>query len=250
MLFWKLDKRWILIPLGLVFVASLALAEWAAYAKPPAAFFLLPTRGWELLIGAFAAFYLSKFNRKEFSKATSEVSGYLGVVLILYAVFAYSKATPFPGLYALLPTLGTVLIILFSTPQTSVGKFLGSKVFVGIGLISYSAYLWHQPLFAFARAYTFGQLSIEVTTTLIFLNFILAYLSFKYVETLFRSKTKISLKNIFLMSILGALFFILVGVIGHINNGFPGNQASINEAIGDWQHPGKLSKTSIVRLTS
>ena len=109
MLFWRLGKRWILVALGLVFVASLALAQWAAYAKPAAAFFLLPTRVWELLIGAFAAFYLSKANRKEFGKAAGEFGGWLGVALILYAVFAFSKATPFPGFYALVPALGTVL---------------------------------------------------------------------------------------------------------------------------------------------
>jgi peptidoglycan/LPS O-acetylase OafA/YrhL len=244
-LFWKYGKRSILITLGLVFVASLGVAQWAAYAKPAAAFYLLPTRGWELLIGAFAAFYLSQANRKDFGKGLSELGGWLGVVLILYAVFAYSKTTPFPGFYALVPTLGTVLIILFATQQTTVGKFVGNKVFVGIGLISYSAYLWHQPLFAFARTYTFSQVSIELTTLLIFLSFFLAFLSFRYIETLFRSKSKVSQQSIFLISIMGAGFFITVGVFGSVKNGFPGNNAAINEAIGDWNHPGKLSKTKI-----
>jgi len=108
----------------------------------------LPTRGWELLIGAFSALYLSIENRKEFSKSLSDFLGWLGVALILYAVFAFSKATPFPGLYALVPTFGTALIILFATQQTTVGKFVGNNLFVGLGLISYSAYLWHQPVLA------------------------------------------------------------------------------------------------------
>jgi peptidoglycan/LPS O-acetylase OafA/YrhL len=94
-LFWKLSKRWVL--LGLVFVTSLTLAQWTSLAKPVAAFYLLPTRGWELLIGVFSAFYLSSDNRKEFGKGMSEMGGWLGVVLIIYAVFAYTKATPFPG---------------------------------------------------------------------------------------------------------------------------------------------------------
>ena len=141
MLFWKLGKRWILVILGLVFVASLALAQWGSYTKPAAAFYLLPTRGWELLIGVFAAFYLSQANRKEFGKGLSELGGWLGVALILFPVFAYSKTTPFPGFFALAPTIGTVLIILFATQQTSAGKFVGNKAFVAIGLISFSAYL-------------------------------------------------------------------------------------------------------------
>ena len=65
---WKLGKRWILGILGVVFIASLALAQWAAFAKPAAAFYLLPTRGWELLIGTFAAFYLSEVLLKDFER--------------------------------------------------------------------------------------------------------------------------------------------------------------------------------------
>jgi peptidoglycan/LPS O-acetylase OafA/YrhL len=245
MLFWKLGKRWILVTLGLVFVASLAVAQWAAYAKPAAAFYLLPTRGWELLIGAFAAFYLSKANRKEFGKGLSEVAGWLGVALIMYSVFAYSKTTPFPGFYALVPTIGTVLIILFATQQTTVGKFVGNKAFVGVGLVSYSAYLWHQPLFAFAKAYTFHLPTIQLISLLIFISFALAFLSFKYVETPFRVKGRISRARIFWISVFGILFFTSVGLWGNFKDGFNRGHESITEAIGDWQHPGNLQKTSI-----
>jgi peptidoglycan/LPS O-acetylase OafA/YrhL len=87
MLCWKLGKRWILVLLGFIFLTSFAVAQWAAYAKPAAAFYLLPTRGWELLTGAFAAFYFSQANRREFCKGLSEFGGWLGVALILYAVF-------------------------------------------------------------------------------------------------------------------------------------------------------------------
>ena len=207
MLFWRLGKRSILVMLGLVFVASLAVAEWAAYARPAAAFYLLPTRGWELLIGAFAAFYLSKANRKEFGKAVGEIGGWVGVALILYAVFAYSKATPFPGLYALVPTLGTVLVILFATQQTTVGKFVGNKAFVGIGLISYSAYLWHQPLFAFARHRSLTEPSHTVFLVLSVLALALAYLSWRYVEAPFRKRGNVSRGLIFS---LGFFFYFFV----------------------------------------
>lgn len=245
LLFWKLGKCWILVMLVIASFASLALAEWAAYVKPSAAFYLLPTRGWELLIGAFAAFYLSQTDRKVFGKVASEFGGWLGVALILYSVFAFSKATPFPGIYALTPVLGTALIILFGTQETTVGKFVGNKAFVGVGLISYSAYLWHQPLFAFARVYTFDQLSIGLTTSIIVLSFFLGLLSFRYVEKFFRSKCKISRKGIFSLSILSTLLFIAIGIFGTVKDGFPGNQAAINEAINDWRYPGNLSKTNI-----
>lgn len=220
MLFWKFGRRWILFTLGLVLFASLALAQWAAYAEPAAAFYLLPTRAWELLIGAFAAFYLLQANRKDFGKVLSELGGWLGVAFIFFSVFAYSKATPFPGLYALLPTLGTLLIILFATQQTNVGKFVGNKVFVGIGLISYSAYLWHQPLFAFAR----HQGSTEPSQTIFFVlsasSLFLAYFSWKYVESPFRLRNKIPRKYVIYFGLTGSVLFISLGMLGILSNGF------------------------------
>lgn len=219
MLFWRLGRRWILVTLGLVFVASIAVAEWAAYAKPAAAFYLLPTRGWELLIGAFVAFYLSKANRKEFGKAVSEVGGWLGVALILYAVFAFSKATAFPGLYALVPTLGTVLVILFATQQTTVGKFVGNKAFVGVGLISYSAYLWHQPLFAFARNRSLTEPSHTVFLVLSLTALVLAYFSWRYVEAPFRRKT-FSRCKVFIFAGVASVLMIAIGLYGNYKNGF------------------------------
>lgn len=219
MLLWKLGKRWILVTLGLVFLASLAAAQWGAYAKSAAAFYLLPTRGWELLIGAFAAFYLGQANRRKFGKGLSEVAGWLGLALIMYAVFAFSKTTPFPGFYALVPTIGTLLIILFATQQTAIGKFVGHKVFVGIGLVSYSAYLWHQPLFAFGKHSGFASSQ----SSLVWLSFIalsLAFLSWKFVEKPFKSEGKVSRLKVFTFAIFGSFVFIGIGFFGHSKNGF------------------------------
>jgi hypothetical protein len=193
-----------------VFVASIAVAQWAAYAKPDAAFYLLPTRGWELLVGASAAFYLSKANRREFGKEVDDVGGWLGVGLILYAVFFYSKETPFPSLYALVPTLGAVLIILFATQKTSVGKFVGNKAFVSIGLISYSAYLWHQPVLAFAR-HSHKELDDFLILILLAFVLIIAYFSWKFVELPFRAKARLDRKFVFRASFAGTLFFICTG---------------------------------------
>ena len=210
MLFWKLGKRWLLGLLGLLFAASLALAHWGAYAQPTAAFFLLPTRGWELLIGAFAAFYLSQPNRLDFGKRLSEFVGWLGVALIFYAVFTYSRATPMPGFYALVPTVGTVLIILFATQQNAVGKFIGNKAFVGLGLISYSAYLWHQPVFAFARHWS---KELDQFFILFLVAFVLAisYFSWRFIERPFRAKGSFDRKFVFLCSLGCALIFIGIG---------------------------------------
>ena len=234
MLFWKLGKRLTLVALGLILITSLALAQWASYANPSAAFFLLPTRGWELLIGAFAAFYLSQGSRKDFGKSLSEIGGWLGLSLILYAVFAYSKATPFPGLYALVPVLGAALIILFATEHTSVGKFVGNKAFVGIGLISYSAYLWHQPLFAFARYGGYSNSDTLIFLSLSIFSIVLAFLSYLFVEKTFRNKSKLSKKSIFITSLLGSIFFIGLGLYGYKKNGDLGQLSSDQRSFVDY----------------
>lgn len=115
MLLWQRNKRLLYVVLFLLFIASLSIAQWASFAKPAAAFYLLPTRGWELLVGAFAAIYLSQSEKETFCKGFAEVGAWLGVTLIFLCAFTYSNATPFPGYYALVPTLGTLLIILFAT---------------------------------------------------------------------------------------------------------------------------------------
>ena len=90
-------------------------------------------------------------------------------------VLTFSRHTPFPGLYGLVPTMGTALVILFATPDTIVGRALGSAPLVGMGLISYSAYLWHQPLFAFARHATIDEPADSLLLWLTLLTVVLAW---------------------------------------------------------------------------
>jgi peptidoglycan/LPS O-acetylase OafA/YrhL len=219
-LFWKLGRRWILVTLGLMFVASFSLATWMSYVNPTAAFYLLPTRGWELLVGAFAGFYLSRATYRDFDRVVGEVCAWLGVTLIFYAVFTYSKTTLFPGFYALIPTLGTALIILFGTQKTTVGKIIGNRIFVGLGLISYSAYLWHQPVFAFARQRSLTEPSDTLFLGLTVLTVVLAYFSYRLVETPFRSPGVVSRRQFFFWGCILIVFFVSFGYLGYKNNGF------------------------------
>jgi peptidoglycan/LPS O-acetylase OafA/YrhL len=226
MLSWKLGRRRILVTLGLVFVASLGLAQWGAFANPTAAFYLLPTRAWELLIGSFAAFYLSHTGRKDFGKSLREFGGWLGVALILYAVFAYDQTTPFPGIYALVPTVGAVLIILFATELTTVGKFVGNKAFVGLGLISYSAYLWHQPILAFFKIRNYGEIDGISASFIVVFVLVLAWLSFLYIETPVRQrKVFVRRSSLFVFSISAISLFLAIGLYGNSVN-FPGKRST------------------------
>jgi peptidoglycan/LPS O-acetylase OafA/YrhL len=220
MLSWRLGKRWILAMLTIIALISLAVAEWGSVARPDATFYLLPTRGWELLIGAFVAFCFSDENKWQSSKILCDGGSAIGFLLLMYGIFAFDKQILFPSLYAIVPTIGTALIILFAIQSTVVGRLLGNKLLVGVGLISYSAYLWHQPLFSFARHKSLDEPSKILFGALAISSIVLAYLSWKYVEKPFRSKRGFSRKQVFAYGSIGSAFFIFIGLSGHFTEGF------------------------------
>ena len=220
LLAWRFGKHLVIILLALAAILSITLAQWGTIENPGAAFYLLPTRAWELLIGSLIAFYLAKDNRLGLNKTLSEMAGASGVTLILYSVLNYNKQTPFPGVFALAPIAGAALIILFATKQTIIGKVIGSKIFVYIGLISYSAYLWHQPLFAFARYKNADDLSSWILVTLCIFSFILAYFSWRYIEIPFRNRKKYSRRKIFTYGFFGSVLLAVFGLIGSLSDGF------------------------------
>ena len=216
MLTWRLGIKWILILLSITFLISLGAAVWGTqHPTHPkiisGAFFLLPTRGWELLIGIFAAFYL-RYNTYLKSHAVNQILSLLGFGMIAYSIIAFDKTTPFPSLYALIPTIGTGLLILCAVPKTYVHKLLSLKFIVGIGLISYSAYLWHQPLLAFARHKFFGEISELILIALCLASLVMAWFSWRYVEAPFRDKIIFSRSRVFSFSVVGILIFAVIGI--------------------------------------
>lgn len=217
---WRLRKHWILVLLLLATVVSLALAEWSVSRYPAAAFYLLPTRGWEILIGAIAAFHFNRQHPPSPGRLPAETLSLLGLGLIAYAAIAFTEETPFPSLYTLVPTVGTLLIILFARAGTLTHKLLSLPVFVGIGLISYSAYLWHQPLFAFAKYLSLEAPPIWLMLVLTGVTFPLAYLSWRFIEKPFRSRQRVSGRMILASSLSVALLLIGLGYTGVANNGF------------------------------
>lgn len=216
---WRFGKKALLSVLVIIFVASIGLALWAVQNEPTAAFFLLPTRGWEILLGAFCAFYLRDFSGPS-SIVFRQIMSVAGLLLIAFAVFAFDKHTPVPSLYTLVPTIGTALLILFASQGTIAKKILSASPFVGVGLISYSTYLWHQPLFAFARI-RFGELiSWEIFTVLSLVSLGLGYMSWKFIEKPFRNKRVINRSGIFYASSASILIFAVIGFAGHASDGF------------------------------
>jgi hypothetical protein len=191
---------------------------------------MLPTRGWELLIGVFIAFYYNDLNIRTRNNINirspnnfiRQLMSLVGLGLIFYSIFKYNNQIRFPSLYTLIPTIGAGLIIIYATQKTIVGKLLRSKLFVATGLISYSAYLWHQPIFAFSRLIIAEPNNLTMIILIIFLIFI-SFLSWNFVEQPFRKKSVplYSQKILFLIAAIIIIIFLFLGWFIKVKEGFP-----------------------------
>jgi len=236
MLAWKFGIKSILVLLSVAFLISLGTAQWAAFNSPTANFYLLPTRGWELLVGVFAAFYL-KYRRHLSSQTGNQILSLLGLMMIVYSIIVFDETTPFPSLYALLPTIGTGLLILCAVENTLVHRALSQTFIVGVGLISYSAYLWHQPLLAFSRHRLIGEPNNVFIGLLCVSSLVLAWVSWKFVEAPFRSKQVFSRAKIFMLSGVSILIFSTVGFLFHIQQGIPARAGFSAQLMSTFQRP-------------
>lgn len=205
--------------IGLIF--SLSLSVWTlSISKDIATFYLLPTRAWEFLIGSLLAFkILPNVN----NKILSNILAISGIILIVGANWIMNEHTTFPGPNALYPTLGAFLIIYSGmTCQNIILKWLSAKYMRFTGKISYSLYLYHWPIFVFASYYAMRDFFLYEKFVLIFLCFILAFLSWKYVEQPFRLKQKnYNRKKIFIIAIVAIALFASIGYYIQKSNGAP-----------------------------
>ena len=153
-------------------------------------------------------------------QSVSQSVSLVGLALVAYAIFAFEKNTPSPSLYTLIPTIGAGLVLVFADNKNLVGKLLGSKLFVGVGLISYSAYLWHQPLLAFARLRSIDEdLGKSELVFLCVSTIAIAFLSWKFIENPFRTKKYIPIKVQLILCAMLTLIFTVVGLIGYMKEG-------------------------------
>jgi peptidoglycan/LPS O-acetylase OafA/YrhL len=171
-------------------------------------FYLPFGRVWELMFGSLTSLYLFKNKIKD--ENINNFYTMIGILLILFSIFNYSDKIQYPSIFTLIPVLGTILLIIFSTQKTFIGKILSNKKIVFLGLISYSFYLWHQPLFAYSRIYFHNDLNLIRYVVLILIAFTLSVLSYNFIERPFRQKKIISnKKTIIFLLFLGSLILIL-----------------------------------------
>lgn len=193
--------KWARAIVGAIFVVSLGISIWGVRHAPTATFYLLPARAWELMLGALLA--LGAIPQIQ-NRIAREAASIVGLLLIAFAVFAYSDAIPFPGIAALVPCIGAALVI-WSGQDANVNRALSWQPIVFIGLISYSLYLWHWPLYVFARDILFRDLTLAETWGLMALSFALATASLYLVERPFRRKDNRVARPILFGGALGAM---------------------------------------------
>ncbi len=219
-LLWKFGKKPIFIITMVSAIGGLLLSEYGWRYFPDANFYLAPTRIWELLVGSLCAFLLTTR-----TQPGNNLLAASGLMMIIISIFWFDKYTPFPSFYTLLPVIGTALIIMFATSATLAGRLLSVRFMVGIGLISYSAYLWHQPLFAFARIWNLSEPSVSVMLLLSVTSLGLAYLSWRFVEQPARIKPLRlfpTSKSLIISTSLAVFVLTAFGLIGYYTNGFDG----------------------------
>ena len=231
--FFKFGKKTFITFLIVSGIFSLILSQWAGNLKftypyfekellffnqsSLTNFFLPIGRIWELIIGILIAFYIKKNGQPN---KFNEVLTLIGLLLIIYSVFTFTPETNYPSFNTLIPTIGTGLLILYMNSKTVTYKIFSQKSLVFIGLISYSAYLYHYPIFTFIEYSNNLNTNLILKIILIFFTFFISYISWKYIEKPFRNKKIISKKHFFYTLLTLYLLVSFLVVLNFYSKGF------------------------------
>ncbi|TGQ64945.1 MAG: acyltransferase [Mesorhizobium sp.] len=237
------SRRWLTVLLPIT-IGSFALAVMATWLAPTAGFYLLPTRIWELALGAML---MLKKPPALASRPAMELIGLAGFALIGIGFAAISESDPFPGYNALLPCVGTALLIYaghrrpgVDTPATLATRVLQFAPLVWVGLISYSLYLVHWPINSFVHYLSLKTIGVPTILAMTVASFALAAFSWKYVEQPFRRKGAFTAPlPIFAFSASAIALLCMAGVAGALGNGFPQRFPDFSTErvrVGDWRN--------------
>ena len=242
---WKRKRSWLFAVLVAIAFASLAYSEWASRVFPSANFYFLPSRAWEFLAGSICSFIQLKGQQRG-----SDPLSLLGFSMIAFSVFYFDETSSIPSTLALVPVVGTMLVLLFAQQGTMVAALLSTRAFIMIGKISYSAYLWHQPLFAFARIRSIDPPPITEMGVLACFSLVLGYLSWRFVEQPFRRvrhRLLPSRRGLVLSASVILAALCAFGFYGHDTRGIPWR---LPEPIKDFIADSEWSKTCLIESGS
>jgi len=217
---------------------SLITSICGVYINQMATFYLVPTRAWELLFGSLLSLEIIPELKSNIHRNILSITG---LTLIAFSVGFYTETTPFPGIAAMLPVLGSSLIIYSGIGQgkSIVKKILSLKPVVFIGLTSYSLYLWHWPLIAFAKYLVFRPLTPLEIAGIIITTILISVLSLKFIEHPFRGTEPLipDRKKLFVFSVVVMLIFSLVGSVILLTKGLPGRYPEVSVPFSNRNDP-------------
>ena len=218
----KYLKKYLIYIFILIFFVSFGLAFWAAKYHAGFNFYILPTRAWEFIAGSIVAYFEITSANLKTNKRMNPVLSYTGLFLIAYSILFLNNKIAHPSFYTFIPILGICLIIWTSQKNLIITKILSNKLFVRFGLISYSLYLWHYPIFAFANIANFTKENLSVKFLLVFITLIISIISYYFIELPSKNNNKKIFYSI-ISVIYAVIFFTSNNIIkndGH-NTRFP-----------------------------
>jgi peptidoglycan/LPS O-acetylase OafA/YrhL len=220
-------KNWRLQLLITLAAASLLLSIWGVKFAPGATFYLMPTRIWELLLGAILAISILHFPKSRNPQSPKdrtfqEILSVSGLAMITWSAVAYTDGTPFPGLHALLPCGGCAFIVFSGARGSSyVGRILSLPPVIFLGKISYSLYLLHWPALVFYRYYVIRPLTQLEAIGVLVASVGLAILSWRFVELpCRRSSPRVSRGSVVSLALSGASILLIGGLAGYVTDGW------------------------------
>jgi len=192
-------------------------------------FFFSINRIWEFLAGALLFLYRNNLYKISYSNIVS----LLGIVILIFCFIFFDRNLKHPGIFTLLPILGTILVIRYSEKQTIANYFLNNSFLIHIGTISYSLYLWHQPILAYFKNIHNNHISYEYQFLAIFLSYCLSIFSFKFIEKKFYEKKFLKDKFFLIFLSLGMFLiffsgFFIISKKGNLNNNISITLMNIN----------------------
>ncbi len=218
--------------LGGIALASFALCVWGSYAHPTVNFFVAPTRAWELLLGSLVAMGAGSSLR---GRRIGEVLAAAALVALAVCLVVYDRSTRYPGLYALVPCASAAILLATGDSTSGIGRWLSTRPLVFTGLISYSLYLWHVPVLAFAKYYHILPLEPQEVAVLLGSIYLLAALSWCYVEAPIRRRAVLGSDRRFLWAAATAAIAIgSVGVSVWAAGGLPNRFNEADAKLATW----------------
>ncbi len=207
---------WLIIAVSVL--GGLYISEYGVTHYRAAAYYLMPTRAFELLIGALIAV----MPRIQLNRSAANGATLLGLLMIMVPAFKYSTKSDFPGVNALAPCLGTGLIIAFSHHQTNwVGRALATAPMNFIGRISYPAYLWHWPLIVFLKIYLI-EIDVYVAIGVVVTTLLLSMMTYWYIESPAKMAQGLSLAKVSSLGfVLPAAAFLTFSMFADASKGWP-----------------------------